>query len=456
MQQHIKVDDQILLKVKRIGINGEGIGYNERLAIFVDGILPEEEAIVKIRDVFENRATAELIEIKKKSPLRREPFCPIYETCGGCQMQHMTYEATLKYKKEMIIQTFERYLNQKIDPNIVKDTKPSPKDKHYRNKASLPVQNIRNKNYFGMYAKNSNQFIPIEDCPIQDEKINHIFRTIIKLMETYQMDAYNTKTQKGFVRNVVIRMTEHQKEAQVSMIMLRKSNRIDQFAKDLVKKEPSVKSVYEVLNKDFKTPGYFTDEIRLVQGLETIKEKLNDQDYLLLPEAFFQLNTLQADSFYQEMKRLANLKKHEIAIDAYSGIAPVSHYVHADAHKIYAIEIDPRSCESAKKSLKENGIDNVVVLQSDFKRALSGLREKKIDVMFFDPPRTGLGHETIQLILKFKPSRLVYGSCNPSTLAKDINLLTSLYDLIETVPLDMFPYTSHIESISLLQLKSQK
>jgi len=150
------------------------------------------------------------------------------------------------------------------------------------------------------------------------------------------------------------------------------------------------------------------------------------------------------------MKRLAQLKKHEVAIDAYAGIAPVSHYIAKDAKHVYAIEIDAKACESAKLSLKENKIDNVTVLHSDFKRALSGLREKKIDVMFFDPPRVGLGDETISLILKFKPSRLIYGSCNPSTLAKDLQLLQKEYKLVETVPIDMFPYTALVESVSLL------
>lgn len=450
MEQHIKPNDTIELTIKRMGINGEGIGYDQKLAIFVDHALPGEEVIVKIDQVFDNRATGQLIEILKRSEHRVQPFCPVYETCGGCQTQHLDEKHVLTHKRDLILQSFDRYMNPKPHPSIVKQTIGSNHPRHYRNKASLPVQFIKGKNRFGMYQKNSNAFIPIDDCPIQDKDINSIFQSIITLMDKYQMNGIDPKTKNGYVRSIVIRIAKHTKQAQVSFIMLKKSNRINDLAEELMKKEKMVVSVYEVMNGDLKKPGFFTDEMNLIAGKEVIFERLNDQTFMLKPEAFFQLNTEQAHQFYLEMKRLAQLKKHEVAIDAYAGIAPVSHYIASDAKHVYAVEIDATACESAKLSLKENGIDNVTVLHSDFKRALSGLREKKIDVMFFDPPRVGLGDETISLILKFKPSRLIYGSCNPSTLAKDLQLLQKEYKLIETVPIDMFPYTSLVESVSLL------
>ena len=153
------------------------------------------------------------------------------------------------------------------------------------------------------------------------------------------------------------------------------------------------------------------------------------------------------------MARLANLKKHEVAIDAYAGSSPVSHYIHNQCKKVYAIELNKESCLSAKASLALNNISNVIVLESDFFKALNSMKKMPIDVMFFDPPRTGLGHQTILSILKHKPKRIIYGSCNPSTLAKDLDLLLNDYDLIETVPLDMFPQTALVESVTLLHKK---
>jgi len=454
MEQTINIEDILELDIKRMGINGEGIGYHNKLAIFVDYALPSEKVEVKITEVYHNRAVGELIKVIEENPKRVEPFCPVYESCGGCQLQHLDYRETLKQKRDIIVKAFERYAGMYIQPNKIKKCIGASNPMFYRNKASLPVQKIKLNNHFGMYAKNSNQFIKIETCPVQHPLINQVLKTIVHLMDEVGVHAMDYKTKRGYVRSLVVRVAEDTHEVQVSFIMMQKSNRLALLVEKLIEREPSVVSVFQVMNIDMKKPGYFTEDMTLLYGKETIEETLRDHTYLLKPEAFFQLNTQQADKFYMEMKRLAKLEKHEIAIDAYAGIAPVSHYVHEDTKLVYAIEMDEASCESAKLSLKRNNIENVVVLQSDFKRALSGLKEKKIDVMLFDPPRTGLGEETIDLILKFMPSRLVYGSCNPSTLAKDLNVLLRSYDLIETVPLDMFPYTSLVESISLLTLKT--
>lgn len=453
MNEHIKVNDKLDLEIKRMGINGEGIAYYQKLAIFIDQAIPGELIEASIDEVYDNRALAHIESIKQPSVDRKTPFCPVYETCGGCQTQHINYEAMLHHKRDILLKSFDRYAGLKITEKKVKPTIGAKNPEHYRNKASLPIQYIKGKNRFGMYAKNSNQFIPIEGCPVQHDVINKVLRKITSLMDTFGIQAYDPKTKQGYVRHLVVRIAEHTGEVQVSFIMLKKSNRLDDLTKKLIELEPEIVSVYEVMNEDMRKMGFFTEQKRLVYGKETITETLNGHAYILKPEAFFQLNTTQADLFYHEMKRLAQLKPHEVAIDAYAGIAPVSHYIHDQAKKVFAIEMDASACESARLSLEKNGIKNVTVLQSDFKRALSGLKEKKIDVMFFDPPRVGLGDDTIELILQFKPKRLIYGSCNPSTLAKDLNALLTHYDLVETVPIDMFPYTSLVESVSLLTLK---
>ena len=454
MNEHITVGETLDLEIKRMGINGEGIAYYKKLAIFVDQAIPGEMISVNIDEVFDNRAIGHIEDIKKPSLDRQTPFCPVYDICGGCQTQHISYQAMLDHKRDILIKSFDRYAGLTINQKKIKPTLGAKNPQNYRNKASLPIQWIKGKNRFGMYAKNSNQFIPIEGCPVQHEVINSILRKIVSMMDSFGIQAYDAKTKQGYVRHIVVRIAEHTKEVQVSFIMLKKSNRLDDLVKKLVELEPNIVSVFEVMNEDMRKMGFFTDQKRLILGKETITEILNGHEYILKPEAFFQLNTEQADVFYQEMRRLANLKPHEIAMDAYAGIAPVSHYIHEHVKKVYAIEMDASACESARLSLERNNIKNVTILQSDFKRALSGLKEKKIDVMFFDPPRVGLGDDTIELILQFKPKRLIYGSCNPSTLAKDLNALLVHYDLIETVPIDMFPYTSLVESVSLLTLKS--
>jgi 23S rRNA (uracil1939-C5)-methyltransferase len=453
MNEHIELGMKLELNIKRLGINGEGIGYLDKLAIFVDGAMPYEDVLVEITEVFPNRATAKLIEVINPSADRMEPFCKYYERCGGCQTQHISYDRTLKEKREILIKSLERYVKNKIDLNKIKPTIGADNPKNYRNKASLPVQRIKGKNYFGMYKRNSNQFIIIDDCPIQNKKINLVLNKIISLMDELKIEAFDPKIKRGYVRSLIVRNSEDKNEMQVSFVMLKKSNRLEELTKRLVEFEPSIVSVFEVMNESLKNHAFFTDHVRLIYGKETISEILGDQIFQLKPDAFFQLNTKQAEKFYQEMKRLANLKKHEIAIDAYAGIAPVSHYIASSVKEVYAIEIDKASCESARLSLELNNIHNVKVIEKDFKKALVSLKDMKVDVMFFDPPRVGLGDETIDQILKFKPKKLVYGSCNPSTLAKDLDRLLTFYEVVEIVPLDMFPYTSLVESITSLVLK---
>jgi 23S rRNA (uracil1939-C5)-methyltransferase len=452
MNTFIKENEVIQIEIRKTGINGEGIGYYKKLAIFVDYALPNELVDVMITRVYDNRAMAKLVKIHKKSEFRATPFCPVYEQCGGCQFQHITYEQSLIEKRDMVLSSFDRYISFKVPRELVKETIGADDPKNYRNKASLPVQS-KKRNEIGMYQANSHKFIAIDACPVQDKNINRILKTILDLMNTYKVDGFDPKYNKGYIKSLVVRVSEDTKEAQVSFILFNDSKFLDRMVKKLIVVEPMIKSVFKVLSKPNKKNPFFSDAPIKLYGKDTIQAKLDGYTFDLKPDAFFQLNTPQAHKFYLKMKELARLKKTEVAIDAYAGVAPVSHYIAKDCKHVYAVELDESSCISAKKSLNENGIDNVTVLHSDFNRALSGLKEKEIDVMLFDPPRTGLGAETIKLILESKPKRIVYGSCNPSTLAKDLNILLDHYYLEETSPLDMFPYTSLVESISLLSLK---
>jgi 23S rRNA (uracil1939-C5)-methyltransferase len=451
LNEHLKVGDLIEVEIKRLGINGEGIGYYHKLAVFVDYALPEEDIIVEVTEVFDNRVVGKIKKILKENPDRKKPFCPVYEQCGGCQTQHYDYYKTLIQKRQIIIHAFDRYVYPKVDVAVVKRSIGAEKSTHYRNKASLPVKKIKGKNRFGMYAANSREFVAIDQCPVQIEAINQILNHIVRLMDQYEMDAYDQKRKKGFVKSLVVRFGEQTNEAQVSFIMIRHFKLIKKLVEELVRLDSRIVSVIAFYKPSYNSQNVFSNDKELLYGKETIHEKLNNSLFSIKPEAFFQLNVPQAHIFYQKMHELSKLTKQEIAIDAYAGIAPISHYIYKDARHVYAIEIDPSACESALISLKQNQIRNVTVLKSDFRKALLGMRNKVIDIMFFDPPRTGLGEETIKTILEFLPKKIVYGSCNPSTLAKDIHKLLDNYDLIETIPIDMFPYTSLVESVSLLE-----
>ena len=271
-------------------------------------------------------------------------------------------------------------------------------------------------------------------------------------MDDIGVDAYDTKYRKGFVSHVIVRVTTKD-EAQVTFICKKIPNRLPQLAESLMAKESQVKSVFSVLEEK-GSRDFFNCSLTKIAGADVIEETLNEHTFLLEPEAFFQLNTTQADIFFKTMRDVAALKKHETVIDAYAGSAPIAHYVADLCKHVYAIESNQASVDSANRSLAKNQIKNVTVIKDHFKHALEGLKHQTIDVMFFDPPRTGLGEETIDLIKQFKPKRIVYGSCNPSTLVKDVASLVNEYVLNVTIPLDMFPFTAHIETITLLSLKT--
>ncbi|MFA6801079.1 MAG: 23S rRNA (uracil(1939)-C(5))-methyltransferase RlmD [Acholeplasmataceae bacterium] len=453
MENTFEVGQKLNIQIRSLGINGEGIGYSNKMAIFVDYALPDENVDIEIVEVFDNRLVGKIIEIIKPSEFRIEPFCPIYEKCGGCQLQHYDPIKVSESKKEILVEALRRYAKHGIDFDLVKDTIRSDKEVGYRNKASLPVR-FNGRNHVGMYEANSRKFIQMDACPIQNPVVNEIVSSILRLLDIYKIKGYDEKYKQGDIASLVVR-TSSIDEVQVTFVMLKNHSKLIELAKELIEKDPRIVSVFKVIDKKFQAIGFFNSSLVKLAGKDTIHEVLHGYHFQLKPEAFFQLNPNQADKFYSEMVRLAELKKHDVVIDAFAGSAPVSHYIAALCRQVYAIEIDKEACHSAKISLEKNGITNVTVLQSDFKRALSGLQKKRIDVMFFDPPRIGLGEETIELILKARPRKIIYGSCNPSTLAKDLNLLLKAYDLKEIIPIDMFPQTALVESISLLVLKQQ-
>lgn len=450
----IKLNDLIELEIKKIGINGEGIGYYHRLAVFVDNALPGEIINVRVIEIFANRLIAEIDEIKVKSPDRLEVLFPEYELCGAYNMQHVTYDKSLQIKRDILINALNRYVDKKIVYSKIKQTIGMDEPLGYRNKVSLPVRKLDGMNRFGLYVKGGNEFIPVNDTPVQHPRINEIIQIIENLMDEHKFHAYIQKEKSGYMKSVVIRRSHTTGEVQVSFLLMEKFKGISKFYQELVKLCPDIVSLYAFYTDKYKEQIFFTHDYEILFGKATINEKINDQTFSLYPEAFFQLNTLMADNFYNKMRELANLEPTDVVIDAYAGSAPISHYIAKDVKKVYAIEIDPKSIKSANLSLKRNNIKNVTVIQSDFTKALKSLEVDTIDAMFFDPPRTGLGYPTIKQILKYKPKKLIYGSCNPSTLAKDLADLLKIYEIKTVIPMDMFPYTPLVESITLLELKT--
>lgn len=437
------------VEIKRLGINGEGIGYIDKKAIFVDFCLPGEVVEVEITEDNATFYKGKLIKIITPSKERETPFCPVYFECGGCQLQHVKYKEQLNQKRELIIQALKRYTSGKVKFGLVEKTIGMENPTHYRNKASLPIMYVGKRTEMGLFKPGSNHFVPFEACPIQNEDVNKVYRLILNQMEKRKIEASNHG---GTVRFIVVRKTHYNKETQVSFIVTKSDKKLHELGKYLVEKLSEVKSVYEVINADFKSRDFFTEHQKLIAGTETINETLGGITYHLKIESFFQLNTEIAEKMYEHIIKIGDFKKNETVIDAFGGVGPLAFYIAPYVNKVYSIDRLASNINSLEKTIKENKVTNITPLLGDVKTVLNS---KKIsaDTLIFDPPRAGLGKAFTDFLLKHKPNKLIYVSCNPSTLAKDLSELLSAYEVKRIVPFDMFPHTAQVESVTLLSLK---
>ena len=450
----LKVDDELFLNIKRIGINGEGIGYYKRLAIFVDGALPKENVKVRLKEINKKYAIAEIVEIKSEAKERTKNFCEYYTKCGGCSLQHVNYQAQADIKRNILMESISRYSNLNPRSFEVKPTIMMGNPLHYRTKVNLPVRNGIHGAVVGLYAPNSEKFVRIKDCFIQNEIINSLMNEITKVMDKLVVKAYDGKEKKGYVRYLVIRVSEYSGEAQVTFILANKLKNIEDLANEVLKID-KIKSVYYSINDKFDDGSIFGKEIFKVAGIDSIIEKIGDYKYKLLPNSFFQLNPKQAQLLYDEVKKAAKLSFEEKVIDAFCGVGSIGIYLAKWAKEVVGIESNKEAVINAKENAGLNKIKNIRFIEGNVTNVLPYLVKDNFipDVMVFDPPRTGMTDEIKETVLKAKPKRIVYVSCNPASLAKDLNILKEFYQLKYIQPIDMFPFSSHVESVVLLELK---
>ena len=456
MIAQVNVDDEIFLDIKRLGINGEGIGYYKKQAIFVNDALPKENVLVKITKTFKGYATADLLEIKVPSPNRTAPFCPYFTKCGGCSLQHIDYKAQGELKRELLMESITRYT--KLNPRSfeVKPTILMDNPNNYRAKVSLPIKNGIHGTVFGLYAPNSEKFIRIKNCGVQNEQINNIMEEITKALDKLAIVAYDGKTKKGHVRYVVCRASVHSKEVQVTFILAKELKNISELAKEVMKNK-TVVSVYYSVNNDTDDVSIFGDNLVKVDGKDCIVEKIGDYYYNLLPNSFFQLNPTQAKVLYDEVKKAAKLSFKENVLDAFCGVGSIGIYLAKWAKEVVGVESNKQAILNAKENAAKNKLKNIRFIEGNATNVLPYLVKDNFipDVMVFDPPRTGMTPEIKQAVLKSLPKRVVYVSCNPASLAKDLAVLSEKYDVKYIQPIDMFPFSSHVESVVLLELKNR-
>lgn len=435
------------LEIKKMGINGEGIAYYNRKIVFVDNALPKEKVKVEIVEETDRFIKADLKEIIVKSPFRCTPKCEKFDECGGCNLQHLKYEEQLYIKRELVIEALEKYSGLNPRKFEIKKTIGMSNPYNYRNKVSAPVKDL-NGCAWGMYKPNTNHLVILHDCLVQYNDLNDCLNKIVKLMDKL---GFKPKSKnEGLIKYIVCRQSNHTKEIQVTLILGETKTDVTPLV-DEIKNINNVVSIYTDINKG-ESPDIFGDKLKKHFGKDYITDKLDKYYFNLLPNAFFQLNSMQAVTLYNEAKKAAKLSLKEKVVDCYCGVGTISIWVSNLAKEVIGIENNKEAIKSAKENALNNKIKNVNFICGDAANELDKI--DNIDCIIADPPRSGM-RDLAYKILDKEPKRLVYVSCNPSTLAKDIKILSKKYDVKYIQPIDMFPQTSNVECVVSMVFKSK-
>jgi 23S rRNA (uracil-5-)-methyltransferase RumA len=450
----LEIGQAFPLTIKRLGINGEGVGFFKRKVVFVAGALPGEEIVAEATKVLPSLIEAKIKRIRKKSPDRIAPPCPIYEKCGGCQLQHLQYDGQLREKRDIVIQAFERYTKLPMDKLEVRPTIGMEEPWNYRNKSQLQVGLDKQKVIAGLYGINSHVLIDISDCMVQHKSTNHVSQVVKTILEDFNIPIYNERTRKGLVRTIVTRVGVQTGELQVILITTKKDiPRRELLIAEIKKRLPEVKSIMQNINGE-KTSLIFGDKTLHMDGKETIQEVLGDLSFELSARAFFQLNPSQTIKLYDEVKKASGLTGTEKILDAYCGVGTIGLWLANNASEIRGMDVIPDSIDDARKNAAKHGFQNAKYEVGKAEDVLPKWINEgwKPDVVIVDPPRTGCDQGLLKTLRKIKPKKIVYVSCNPSTLAKDVAALEKLYEVKYLQPVDMFPHTAHVECLAQLTL----
>ncbi|MGN1399353.1 MAG: 23S rRNA (uracil(1939)-C(5))-methyltransferase RlmD [Erysipelotrichaceae bacterium] len=431
------------VKVKRMGINGEGIAYLNKKAIFVDGAINGEVCDIEITQEEKYYSKAKIKEIIVESNNRVEPICPVYHKCGGCNLMHCSYDYQLEIKRQILKESLSKYCGYQgnIEPTVK-----SSKDLCYRNKCNIPFLDNKGKLDNGLYQPESNIFQTIDKCYLHSTKLEKLRKDILGVLNQNNCKLYNQKDKKGF-RQLIIRGFNNS----FQVVLVTGNDEIETNVIEQLAKLDNLSSLYQGVNVMKNPVNLMPDELTLLFGSSYISFELDKYQFQLLPNAFFQLNQYTAANIYNTVKDLIK-GKQKLIFEAYCGIGAISMYLSEKAERVIGIDLDASAIKSAKLNCKLNNIDNVSFKLGDATSQLKSIISKnKVDTLVVDPPRKGIDEQLLEALSTSNIDNIIYISCNPATLAKNIKVLSKQYRIKRVVPFDMFPQTSHVETITLLQ-----
>lgn len=445
----IKKNDDLEVNISDIGYEGEGIAKIDGYTTFVKGGLKGEKVKIKMLKVNKDYGFAKLVEVLEKSEERDEPICSVFGKCGGCSLQHINYEAQLDYKTNTVRNTLRKALGYDVD---VEQTIGMGIPYNYRNKAQYPVVDDK----IGFFAGRTHALIENEKCYIQNETSDKLAKDAFKILRKYNISSYNEKSGKGCLRHIITRIGIHTGELMLVLVTNEKNiKHKDEIVSELTKEYPTLKSIIQNINMQ-NTNIILGNECVTLYGQEYITDILGEYKFKISPLSFYQVNPVQTEVLYNIAKEYANLQGTETVFDLYSGIGTISIFIADNAKKVYGVEIVEQAVFDAKENAEINEIRNVEFIQGEAEVIVPEMYKegKKADVVFVDPPRKGCDEKLLETIKEMKAQKVVYISCNPATLARDLKYLTDNgYEIKKVQPVDMFPQTSHVENIVLLELK---
>ena len=451
----MKKNDEIELDIIDNGINLEGIAREDNKVIFVPGAIKGEKVLVKIIKENSSYCIGKIENIIKKSKDRQEPFCSVYKRCGGCSGQHISYQRQLEIKKEIVKNTLSK---QKVEYKSLDNVIGMGIPVNYRNKAQYPVRKtVDGKSKIGFYAKRSHVIVENEECLIQNEEIDKLSKEIFKILLLKGFSGYDEQTGNGDIRHILIRRGYHTSEIMVVIVVNNKDIFEDVRMEEIVnilKDNDSIKTIVLNLNSS-KTNEILGKEEKIIYGNGYITDYIGNYRYYISSKSFFQVNTVQAEVLYNVLKEKLNLKGKEVLFDLYSGVGSIGIFLSDSVKLVYGIEIENQAVEMANMNLKLNDINNAEYIAGSVEDKIVEFENRNIkpDVIVVDPPRKGLDLESIDYIIKFRPKKIGYVSCNPATFARDLKLLSQYYAVDTITPVDLFPNSEHIECVTVLNLK---
>lgn len=460
----IKNGDIIDLNIEKLTYGGEGLGRTDGIPVFVPETVSGDEIKAEITSVKKNFAKAVIKEIITPSEYRIKPFCPLAKACGGCQWQHISYEEQLRSKKKIIEECIQKIAGIDVP---VKDLIRSDEIAEYRCKIQYPVQQTKVSKRFlaGYYRKSTHDIVNIKYCPIQPRIIDEIAEFLRKKAQELELTAYNEKRKTGLIRHFVFRYSQTNKDLLLTIVInAKESNEIIEELCVSAKNEFNELSGVLVNFNTKNSNVILGDKTELITGNKYIEEILDSKTFRISAESFFQVNPLTAQKMFSEVRNIVeekysrnndnNSEKPSI-LDVYSGSGSFSIFLADLASNILAVEESDSSVEDGLENLKLNKIKNIFFLKGNADNMLKDLAEenRKYDVVILDPPRKGCSESVIESVKKLAGKHIIYISCNPSTLARDIKLLSDNFIPEFIQPVDMFCHTYHVESIVLLNNK---